>query len=741
MKRYILLLASAMMILGCSRINVAEQVQTPVPEGEMPVMLSVDGMLAQTKSYVSGTENAISSIKMICFDAQGKYITVRDAELTELTPPSATAGTLTGHVPDNTVRIHFVANFSTLDLSEFGMGSLERAMMKSEALSSGIEDEVRFWGFHAEESAAAMKAWLVSNDKVMLLRDRAKVTVVNSDPDITAVQWTIVNGLSRGFIAPTNSTGSFPYTNGYVNSTLITEYRSSGVYNPAENADNLWVEAGEGNPQFLFENSNKSVPVKLIVKATYTDNTTRYHTLLLQDNNKVSYDVYRNASFRLTIENLPSKAETSSMGSDDYDAAVTTENYSNNPYAQVEREVSEISTNEFKLSVEKVVNMFHEKNASGDGVINFTYTALGSASTSGLTPANFSVSWEGKDDTDTTPDMAKTESAPTVDYDASTGKGTVTFAMNDVTSDLKYNAFQITAKNSGLSRFVDLYSITAFAFGATPTLTDNNTTRTSGGEVREVYKLDFTLDANYPEGLYPAVVRIYSSSLSPFSDNSATEPHGSFTTVVGNTSALQESSQTTSWNYKAKSWGSWYEYVIQTPSADNKYTIYLNDILANMTTKPNQVGLYFEVVHYGGPTALTAGAHVKETQTFAAANFPYNSWSGNAASATLGQATVSFTNSVLNQDGHIRVGRDRGTGTMTISVPSGSMISNVSVYYTQANRTGGTVTANTGTFTKSDATGTWSGSPAQSITLTMERDNGNRSPRITQIVVTYESVN
>lgn len=734
-----------MMILGCSRINVAEQVQTPVPDGEMPVQLSVDGMQAQTKSYVSGEEKAITSIKMLCFDAQGKYITVRDAELTPSSTTPATAGTLTGHVPDNTVRIHFVANFSNLDLSEYGMGSLERVMMKSEALSSGIEDEVRFWGFHAEESAADMKTWLVSNKKVMLLRDRAKVTVVNNDPDIASVQWTIVNGLNRGFIAPTNATGSFPYTNDYVNGTLITEYRSSGVYNPAENAENLWVDAGADNPQFLFENSNMSVPVKLIVKVTFkaAEGVTpevRYHTLLLQDNNKVLYDVFRNASFQLTIENLPSKSEASSMGSDDYDAAVTTENYSNNPYAQVEREVTEISSNEFKLSVEKVVNIFHAKNASGNGVINFTYTALGSASTSGLTPANFSVSWEGKDDTDTTPDMAKTESAPTVAYDATTGKGTVTFAMNDVTTDLKYNAFQITAKNSGLSRFVDLYSITSFAYGVTPTLADNNTTRISGGEVREVYKLDFTLEANYPEGLYPAVVRIYSSSLSPFSDNSATEPHGSFTTVVGNTSALQESSQTTSWNYKAKSWGSWYEYVIQTPSADNKYTIYLNDILANMTTKPTQVGLYFEVVHYGGPTALTAGAHVREIQSFAPSNFTFDN--NNNAMRTIGQATVSLTNSdKANYNSTLRIGRDSGTGTINVSVPEGYLITGISItYYDDYYYQGGGTTTSSGTYQISEDIGTWSGDPVRSVTLSMTRDSYyNDSPRITQIQVSYSN--
>ena len=180
MKKYIILLASVLMAMGCSLIDVAEEIT--IPDGEMPVNLSVDSRQVVTRSYVNGTENAISSIKMLCFNGDGQFIAARDAELT---PTGDFAGSIVGHVPDNTSRIHFVANYAGLDLSAFGMGSLERAMMKSAALSSGISDEVRFWGFHSEASPAAMAAWLVDGNTVHLLRDRAKVTVINNDPDIT----------------------------------------------------------------------------------------------------------------------------------------------------------------------------------------------------------------------------------------------------------------------------------------------------------------------------------------------------------------------------------------------------------------------------------------------------------------------------------------------------------------------------------------------------------------------------
>ena len=735
------------MTVGCAKINVAEE--TPIPDGEMPVNLTVEGQQVSTRSYVSGLENKISSIKMLCFNGNGQFIAARDADLT---PTGDFAGKLTGHVPENTSRIHFVANFgANLDLSGFGLGSLERLMMKSEALSSGINDEVRFWGFHSAENPAAMASWLLSNDTVHLLRDRARVTVINNDPDIQSVQWTITNGLNRGFVAATSATGNLPYTNGYVNQTLITEYRSKGIYTLTESTAG-WVSAGEENPQYLFENSNSSVPVKLIIKATYTDGSTRYHTILLQDDNKVPYQVFRNASFKLTINNLPSESEAASMGSGSFDDAVTTENYSNNPYAQVSREVDEISNNEFKLTVEKVVKMFHARDANGNGVVNFTYTALGSASTSELDETNFEVIWEGKGDTDTTPDMATIESAPTVMYDPETGAGTVTFKMNEVTEDLKSNSMQIVAKNSGLSRFVDLYSITSFAFGATPTLSKTTSKRTSGGIERDVYKLDFKLNDSYPDGLYPVKVRFYSSSLVPFSDNKndAVNPHGSFTMVVGRTEGLTQSTSPTAWNYKAQSWGCWYEYVIDTPSEDKTYTIYLNEILDNMTIKPSLVGLYFEVENYSNPNnpntpyiPLTQSR--KQVTVTGSVNMSLLDFNSREASQPVRGGTVKFTNSSRNGE-NVTLGYrdltwggwDYYNGKVEVTPPAGASVTSIVITYSSNARysrgTGYSVSA--GSYTVSGSTGTWTGNSSSAVTLTIGHD-GNNWPITTGVQVTY----
>ena len=82
MKRYFyIILASLLMIAGCSdRLDVADN--PLVPDGEMAVNLGVEGpMDLGTRSYVNGTEDAITTIKMLCFDAGGAYISSRDISL------------------------------------------------------------------------------------------------------------------------------------------------------------------------------------------------------------------------------------------------------------------------------------------------------------------------------------------------------------------------------------------------------------------------------------------------------------------------------------------------------------------------------------------------------------------------------------------------------------------------------------------------------------------------------------
>ena len=735
MKRYIDILASLVILAGCSdRLNVAENLT--VPDGDLAVNLRVDAPMAGpgTRSYVNGTETAVSTVKMLCFDGQGAYITSREGTVAA---SDATHGTLTGSVPANTCRIHFVANFQGLDLSPFGMGSPERMVMKSPQLASGVHDAVRFWGYHRENSKEAMAAFLNGGNRLILLRDRAKVTVLNQDSDIKSIQWTISNGLNKGFVAAASAADNAnPYDNTYATGSILTEYRSAGVYTLTEETA-AWTPAGATSPQFLFENSNSTVPVKIIVKATFQDNSVRYHTILLQDADKKLYRVYRNQSFVLTIKDLPSAATTTSIGSATFAEAVSTENYSNNPFAQVAREVNEVNDENYKLTVEDVTKIFDNGTT---GTVRFTYTRHNNAST-GFNGSDFEASWEPKADDDERDDVSPVTTAPTVTYNASTGEGTVTFPLNQITSDLKYNTLQLVTP-SGLTRYVDIYTITQFAFKTAPALVDNGTKRTVKDVERETYKLTFQLPELIP-AMYPLSVRMYTGILVPFSETGATAPHGSFNVTVGKTDFLDATDLTAQWNFNANKWDYWYEFVINEPNETGSYTVYLNEFVKDVFPERiiSTVGMYFEINYFGARTPLSANAPALRTTTssFSVSDF---SFSNRSASKTVNGVKVDLANS-SKEGSYIQTGyrqsRRNHDGTITVTPPADGYISSIEITY-RSGYTGGTVSASRGSFSKNGTTGTWSGDLAEGgVTLTMTPTSGNSFAQISGIKVVYKS--
>lgn len=703
----------------------------------MRVNLMVDGPMARpgTRSYVSGRETAIESIQMLCFDAGGAYITSREGNLTP--NEDGFSGKLEGTVPSTTARIHFVANFG--DVPSITVGTPEKSVMKSALLSSGINDIIRYWGYHKESSASAMATYLDSGNTVTLLRDRAKVTVINQDSNIQSLQWTISNGLNKGFLAAISSDdNNNPYTNDYTSSTIITEYRSSGEYTLTEQTA-AWTSDGEGvdNAQFLFENANPTYnPVKIIVKATYKNNGgTRYHTILLQDNKNKLYRVFRNQSFVLTIKQLPN---VEAIGSGSFAEAVITEKYSNNPFAQVAREVNEVNDAEYRFTVEEVTQIY---DSGTTGSVNFTFTRHDGEPT-GKTYADFIASWEPKADDDETPDVTSVTTAPTVTYNATTGEGTVTFSLNTITSDLKFNTLQLVSP-SGLTRYVDVYSISAFQYATAPTLVDNGTKRTVGGVNREIYKLTFAIPDNIPAGAFPLTVKMYTSTLLPFSDDasSAGAPHGSFNIVASPTGLTPPSStQPSAWNYGAGDWGYWYEYEVSRPGS---YTFYFTERCADYY--PDRllatVGLYFDVDNFGDMKSLSERAPqpTEKTVTFNANEFRF---SNRYAKVDKG-VTVSFDNSELsNNSRYITTGYSTlslfnpyHNGIITIS---GAVINRIVVHY-NGNNKGGNTGASSSPSGFNQSTGIWSGT-ASEVILTMGYDSGFLSAKyaqVTSIDVTY----
>lgn len=740
MKRFFYIFASLLILAGCSDRLIVEGGHV-VPDGEMLVNLGVDGPMAgpRTRSYVNGTETAISAIKMICFDSQGAFITSRDGTVVAT---DDTHGTLTGTVPANTARIHFVANFN-VDLSSIGLGSLERVVMKSALLSSGITDDVRFWGYHKEASPSAMASFLKNENqvnKITLIRDRAKITVVNSDSDIKSLQWTVSNGLNKGFVAAASSSdNSNPYDNNYTSGTILTEYRSAGTYTLSD-SESIWTGPGADNPQFLFENSNSTSPVKIIVKATYQDDSERYHTILLQDDDKKLYRIYRNQSFVLTILDLPSQSEAASIGSASFEDAVSTTNYSNNPYAQVAREVNEVNNEQFRLTVEDVSVIF---DSGTTGTISFIYSGHDGGSVSGISGSDFEASWEPKSDDDERPDVSPVTTAPTVTFtpssDGTTGTGTVTFSLNTVNTELKFNSLQLVSP-SGLTRYVDVYSISAFQFTSDPAFVDNGTTRTVGGTAREVYKLTFAIPNSLPEAAYPLKVRMYTRSLTPFSDYSASTPHGSFSIVSAPTSDLDGTDQATQWNFNATNWGYWYEYSVNAPG---DYTIYLTERCLDYISYGmySTVGLFFEVDNFGDMKSLYAASpYTLKTATvpFAVSDFTRN---GQRATATKEGITVTLRRQYGNIDVNnnlLRITADsnnsnRRNGYLSFSSAEHD-ITKVVVNFGADNYT---ISSSSDGWTKSTTVLTWEGTPTTSISeKTVTRSSGQVG--VSSVNVTYQ---
>ena len=86
------------------------------PNGEQPgdmkvnVAFSLADKAVLTRSKVSGTENRVHTLQMVCFDANGLYLGIRKAEIEPEAGPTPDTGKIKGTVPQGTSRIHFIAN-------------------------------------------------------------------------------------------------------------------------------------------------------------------------------------------------------------------------------------------------------------------------------------------------------------------------------------------------------------------------------------------------------------------------------------------------------------------------------------------------------------------------------------------------------------------------------------------------------------------------------------------------------
>lgn len=653
-------------VTACINDFETDGITTPEPiakDGEMAVNihLSIPTISPATRSMVPGAERMVSDMKMICFDANGYYLGVREATVVSTYKDDASnnfvtspdKGTIVGTVPAATCRVHFIANRAGLDLSNVAIGTAENIVMRSEAMSTlyNETDEISYWGFHREENVALMQQWLAGekegDNTVYLLRDRAQVRIrdvsdgeqINLDK-IHKVEWTISHGRDRGYLAPYNPADvRHPFDNYYkveseimIANSVISEYAASGRYDATETdiAQNGSLIVGGDNtlkPIFLFEDLNDDPNlrevdadvVKLILKVQYlydengdklyddngehipgkAEGKIRYHTVLLMNQEYEMFHVTRNHTYTLTITGLPR-----SLGANSFAEALVNTNYSNNQLTNIEEEATDVTDGTHSLSIQTVsgTSVVYQQAETVD--IPFRYLT----NSAGDPNVQFSAVWK------TNEEVAETN-IPVV-YDSSTGEGVIKVTLKDVGETLKYGKLLFTDKTFGLQRYVNVYTISEYKFRNTPTLVSAGT-RQVGTATRNVYKLTLQLPSGtnrYPKGLYPITVKFATQTLNAFSDTSATAAHGSYgvtmeTTAVDGIENGTASDNNYPWNYQARDWGYWYSYIVLTQEdmttdsdGNDEITLYFDDIrtIAHPNSTFNSIGLYYQIDYFGG---------------------------------------------------------------------------------------------------------------------------------------------
>ena len=532
---------------------------------------------------------------------------------------------------------------------------------------------------------------------IHFIRDRAKLTfhtmtdisavdpVLSGSNDhkyrILSIAWIAVNGLNRGYIAPYNPNDpAEPYDDYYdydtsagkwtLNEDHHAPYYGTGAarYTATEadmveiynyNNGSPLIKNGFAETLFLYEDDNESdpeqndplrySPIKLILRVEYlkdvtgadtpSNRVTKYHVMLMLNEELEHCVIHRNHSYQLNIAGLPWEG----LGVSSFEAALASEDYANNRTINISDNVVNVNNGNFELSVDDSYIIFQDPaDQEQYKTVTFKYVHTDGEREGqgvlGLTTAKFKAEWTSAP----FPSFAD-PAIEITSYDNESGVGTLRFKLGTaITSTLQSGRIHLTDLNSGLSRFINVYTISAFNYLPAGKTADDflleivpGVTRTVNGQVCQTFKLDFRIPGNYPLGLYPLVTRMASRTLNPYavyrdgvllSDveiGIEMAPTENGETLDGEVLAGMsfQSTDALKWNYRATGspWNYWFTYTqvakltkeengeTVEDTDDHLYTIYFDDVRALRASgnQSDDIGLFFKIKYFGPAVAVT----------------------------------------------------------------------------------------------------------------------------------------
>lgn len=482
-----------------------------------------------------GIESA-DDMKLLCFDKDGYFLglarilTIESVLTNDIKEDGGSdQKNISATIPTGTARIHIMANATAENTVTTGnqainfstaaewIGRHENNLMTSfeNRNNNRQDDKMVYWGYVKKDTPEEMTEFLTkdgeaNNDVIHLLRNRAKIEVKWEDTNIDNIRYALGNVMQHGTVAPFNREKlTFPETNmlnyaaawkaecTYITPSLDpTRWPSEGGIFSVKDEE-MWPNSSSLPMQYTFEQENSlEKPLKVIMEVTYKGGVTKWFQVLLQ-NKGVQIPVKRNHLYRINIRKLGknlgySSAELAYNGTP-----------ANNPWITVEDIIQEISDGTYTMNiVNGTYQMLTHESANSEQVIDFEYTGEDSQ-----TVADFDVSWtENKN-------FTKLEGGklpvPTVQYNAATGKGTITYKIGDISAgECKTATIMLVDKKHGLTRNIHLYSISNVDFKFPSTLT-------MGKEVTSEAQLTFTIPSYYPEELLPIEIEIASNDVNP----------------------------------------------------------------------------------------------------------------------------------------------------------------------------------------------------------------------------------
>lgn len=548
-----------------------------------------------------------ADMQLLCFDKDGYFLGLAKNLNIQWVPTNdikADGGSdkknISATIPTGTARIHIMANATaentvttgnqSIDFNKSAewIGRHENNLMTSfdNRNNNQQHDKMVYWGYVKKNTPEEMTEFLtkevVENNVIHLLRNRAKIEVKCEDTNIENIRYALGNVMQHGTVAPFNREHTkltFPETNmltdaaawkaecTYITPSLDpTRWPSEGETFSIGNEE-MWPNTNNLPMQYTFEQENSlEKPLKVIMEVTYKDGVTKWFQVLLQ-NEGVQIPVKRNHLYRINIKRLGKNLGYSSV------ELAYNGTPANNPWITVEDIIQEISDGTYTMNiVEGTYQMLTQESANSVQVIDFEYTGKDSQ-----TAADFDVSWtENKN-------FTKLEGGklpvPTVQYNAATGKGTITYKIGDISAgECKTATIKLVDKKHGLTRNIHLYSISNVDFNFPTEIT-------MGKEVTSEAQLTFTIPSYYPKELLPIEIEIASNDVNPIGSD----------VKVASTEEVDG----------GKGWNCWFVTKYEDPNViGNTQTITMKNVRA-VPSSTNTGTFYIKAKHYNGNNPWT----------------------------------------------------------------------------------------------------------------------------------------